>query len=598
MPTTSSRTRLVFCWTVGLCAVLLMEVWGSGGGLIRLPLPIAMGTGFPLPLLFWSSIAVYTRWYGSAFRLSREAQWARGLRMGFSLHALALLASLAWPLMHERSVGLSVWYLRYWKAVWAAGLVLSLAGAWRWVARWRAARTVDPFLYTLPLLVGVAAFWAHAALVAPRLALGAAIVGGAFLAGSGVPPAQSWGARLAGWWRDERVFLALVWLIALAFRVFYTTRVMTNPDYWNTGSDGPAYDALAQALLHGGTTPWSHIPLFAPGYVRFLAAIYWVVGRNYFIVCAVQSVLGAAVCVLMYAVAKRLFDATTARIAAVFGAVNFPMIFSATAIGHQAVDLLWTLAVVWCLIRYMDDPRRWGRWMAGIGLLLGWAAATREGNIVFWLLLIGYLALGMRAAVGRRTVLLHVLALSAGFLAVLTPFLLEHGAGVGGGIRGRISAQWFFYQNSSTPINTWFNPWRDPAGARALFHEQPWTVVMKLGEAVAGNFNAVFLNQGFGGFDLVFLARGTTYYYVMWWYAYALAFYGFWLVARQFLRAPRQRLGQGLVLLVLIARALPHLILEGTYRHRAPMEPYLIMLAAYGLTRLLAIGRPSPLNIR
>ena len=38
------------------------------------------------------------------------------------------------------------------------------------------------------------------------------------------------------------------------------------------------------------------------------------------------------------------------------------------------------------------------------------------------------------------------------------------------------------------------------------------------------------------------------------------------------------------ILLVLASRTLVHLLLEAHYRHRVPMEPYLIMLAAYGVT--------------
>ena len=335
--------------------------------------------------------------------------------------------------------------------------------------------------------------------------------------------------------------------------------------------------------------PWWSSYWFSPGYVRFLALLYWLVGRNYFLVCAVQSVIGAGACLVLYAVAKQLFDGATARVAAAFAAVNFQLIFAAAAIGHQALDLFWTLLVVWGLLRYLDAPQRRGGWVFLVGILLGWAAATREGNIAFWGFLIWWFLLGVRAKLGWQRACLHLAALSLGFILALLPFVVHAPQG---SIMGRVAYHWFFYQTSSVHLNEWFNPWRTPAAAWALFHAQPLTVIAKLIEGVIGNFNVVFLNQGFGGFDLVFLLRSTTYYFGMWWYAYVLAFSGLWLVAREAWRAPVKRLGWWLLLVVLAARTLPHLFFQATYRHRVPIEPYLILLAAYGLTRLLRDERP------
>jgi len=112
-----------------------------------------------------------------------------------------------------------------------------------------------------------------------------------------------------------------------------------------------------------------------------------------------------------------------------------------------------------------------------------------------------------------------------------------------------------------------------------------------VGEAVAGNFNAMFLNQDYGSFDPVFLVRGSPYYFGMWWYAYCLAFVGLGLLLYQAWRTPIEHLGWWLIVGLLVSRALVHLFFESTYRHRVPLEPYLIMLAAFGLTQLLASPR-------
>lgn len=577
----------------GLVALMGVEVWRWGGGLIRLPVPIGGAEGLPVPLVSWLGIAVYTACFDSLFGISRGTRWGAAVRFGLGLHALMLLARQAWYMASVPPGELAGWYLRYWQAVWAAALTGGMAGMIWFIGRWRRARAADPWLLLSPLLGGYAVLWVTSWRLAPGLVLWATLGGVGLFGVSRARAFQAGWARLRGVLGREGVFLTLVFFAALALRLFYTARVMTNPDFLNTGSDGPTYDALAWALAQGQPAPesapwWSaHDHFFTPGYVRFVALIYGLVGRSYFAVCAVQAVMGATACVLMYAVAKQLFGITVARLAAAFGVVSFPMIFAAAGLGHQAADLFWTLAVVWCLLRYLERPERRGRWLVGIGLLLGWAAVTREGNVAVWLFLLGWFLLGVRVRVGWRRAVLHVAGLSLGFCLVLLPFL----RGAGEGIRGRLDLQWFYHQYASTPINSWFNPWRDPAGAWALVREQPVTVILRVGEAVVGNFNALFLNQGYGSFDPVFLVRGSPYYFGMWWYAYCLAFAGLWLLLRQAWRAPIEHLGGWLIVGLLASRTSVHLVFQSAYRHRAPLEPYLIILAAFGLTQLLMAAR-------
>lgn len=580
------RVTLVVVLALGLCAAMLTEVWRWGGGILRLPLPIAHGAGLPVPLISWASIVLYAAWYGRLFRVPTEERWARLMRLGFGLHVLVLIAHLAWYVARGAHGVLLSWYLYYWYAVWAGVFASGMAGLGWWVTRWRQARTADPWLFYIPLVGGYAAV-VVSALVMPRgVAAGAVLLGLGLLGGLRTQALPAWGAQVWAWLRRERIFLAGIFVVALAFRLFYSVRILATPDFLNTGSDGPAYDALAWAVLEGKTQPrWGHIALFAPGYVRFLALIYWLVGRNYFVVLAVQSVIGAWACLLAYGVAKRLFGQTVARLTAGFSTLNFPMVFAAAAIGHQALDLFWTLAAVWCLVRYLEEPARWGRWIVGIGLLFGWAAVTREGNLVFAAFLVGWFLFG-GAKLGWRRTLTHLAGFLLGFLAVAVPLVKSQSEG---SIVGRASGQWFVM--TSQWLHTQFNPWRDPVGAWALFKAQPLHVMLKLGEGLVEGFNKIFLHQAYGAFDPVFLVLRSPYYYVMWDYAFALAFIGLGLILWQALRTPTARFGWWLILLLLVSRTLPHLFLEAAYRHRVPFEPYLIMMAAYGLFRLMQVGR-------
>lgn len=581
------RMAVALLLGIGVCMTVLAEVWWWRGGLLRIQIPIAQAEGFPVPLLSWGAMIVYAVWYGRTFHLSGGQQWARTFRLGLVLHLLVLLATLVGDMAHDDH-GLSAWYVCYWRLVWASVLALGVVGIWRFFWQWRRSGAVDPWLFFWPWLGGYTILWVTSWTGDPFFTLWATSGGLGLLALSRLRRAQAWRKSVGALVATEWVFLAGIALVALGLRIFYTLRIMSEPNFINTGSDGPAYDTLAWAMVQGVPEPrWGNIALFAPGYVRFVALLYWLGGRNYFLVCAVQSVFGVLSCLLMYDVAKRLVGTTAARIAVVFGALNFPMIFAAAAIGHQAMDLFWTLLVVWCLVRYLGDPVWWGRWMGVVGLLLGWAAVTREGNIVFGMFLLGWVMLGVRAKFGWRTALIHGAALSLGFLIVLLPFVLGNTAGV----KARIAGQWFIYGYSGVDIHYWFNPWSNPAGAWALFLEQPIHVIIQLSRALVANFNVIFLNQGYGAFDPVFLVRWSTYYYGLWWYAYLLAFVGFGLMVWQAVRTPLEHLGWWLVIGLIVSRTLPHLFLEAGYRHRVVLEPYLIMMATYTVTLLINCPR-------
>ena len=580
-----SSTPLLF--SAALCAAVWAEVFLLRGGLLRLPLPIGGGYGFPLPLISWLSLAAYA---AAARRLdpaSSGGRWRQVLLAGFAVHLMALLASLPRDFATIR-VELSVWYPRYWTVVWVAGL----SGAVGWVAvqgaRWKGREwIVMPVAMSTVLWEIVSAAWL------PSVAMAALLIGAA----------AAW-LRRAAWVirmreaagrivRQDRWFLVAVFLTALGVRLFYTTRVMSNPDFLNTGSDGPMYDALARALLRGGADPrWTPIPMLVPGYIRFLAFLYATVSHatirdSYFLVCAVQSVFGALACLLLYDVGRRLGGAAVGRLAAVFGALNFLMTFAAAGIGHQAMDLFWTLFVVWCLVCYLEAPRWLGRWMPLIGVMAGWAALTREGNYLLWPLVCLWLVLGQRRRLGWRIALLDAAGFTVGFFAVVLPLMSSEGS-----VHGRLSQQWFFYQNAGIDINGWFNPWRDPEIAWALLRSRPLEVLGKVTWAVIGNFNVIFLNQGFGFFDLTFMLRWSTYYFGLWAYAYVAAFAGLALVLWRGIRAPREWLGWWLIVGVLAARVSVHLLFEAGYRHRPPFEPYVILLAALAVVRLFARKGP------
>ena len=392
---------------------------------------------------------------------------------------------------------------------------------------------------------------------------------------------------------NEVAFLVAVFIAALALRLLYVQRIMADPNYLDTGADGRIYDQLAWSIASGDGIPESftnRFPLLLLGYVWFLAVIYKIVGHSYFAAVAVQSILGAATVLLIYVAGKYVFGAAVGRVAALFTALSFSLIFAAAALGHQAVDLFLTALIVvvllWLSARdgHLTSLGTGGAWRWGVaGLAIGLAFAVRETNIFLVLFVLPWVALANSK--GWRASGPAVAALAAGIAIVVLPFLAPKMW-----TPGDRQAMWGHFDRMyrgegeapSLPRPDLASPLTDPAAALSQLREDPVGLIATLSRAYAINFGAQFFTQPYGGFDLVFLRKGSEYYYGMWFYAYALTVAGTVVAIRMVLSHGVRASGVVLILGVIAFRTLPHLILVSNYRHRVPIEPFLILLASVG----------------
>jgi hypothetical protein len=554
-----------------------------------------------LPIGYWAAAAIWGWASGRLLAIAPARVAGRVIVTGFVLHMVLLLVVFARDL-GDPSMFSTTFYRVYAKLFCATALAILMAAAASWVGRGRL-RATDEYLLDLPVWLGAGVLAAALVRADPRtaavgVALGAvlAVVWVAASAG-GHSSAEMWrGARAVLF--DERVFLVLVFLAACALRLLYTRRVMTDPNYVATGGDGPTYDALAWSIAQGHGVPESFrngYPLLLLGYVWFVGLVYAVFGHSYFVLCAIQSLLGATVCVLTYAIASTLFGTAAARVAAVFTAFSFLLIFSAAAIGHQAIDVFLTVLIAWLLVKTIANPRvAWTRW-AGIGVLVGCAIAVRETNAFLLAFVTVWIGWVLAPRVGRAGSMRAVVALLAAVMVVLAPLAAPMVSSSGGRLRLRQHFDRLFkgWGDDVRTRKDLVGPLEEPSAALTQLRTSPRFVLGTIGRAVAHNFALQFFTQPYGGFDLVTLAKGSRYYYGLWFYAYALTCAGILAGIRRIRRADAQAAGLMLVFGILVSRTLPHLILESHFRHRAPIEPFLIMLAAAGAVQVWTLAQPD-----
>ena len=544
-----------------------------------------------LPFGHWFLAAAWMAAVAMLLPGDRRDALYRCLGVALALHALILVTLFVDKLADREAFSARI-YLIYARLF----CMTALAAALIFVVDWaRAIRHTSDRLRALdaPIAIGAAAL--AIALARQNMAIVAGAVGAASLFFQ--PSVRARAAQLIrATVINQTIFLAGVFVIALALRLLYVQRIMSDPGHLDTGADGRIYDQLAWQIAGGGGVPDSfttRYPLLLLGYVWFLAAIYKVIGHSYFAAVAIQSILGAATAVLVYFAGARVFGAAVGRVAALFTALSFSLIFAAAALGHQAVDVFLTALIVLTLLRLAgDDDGAW-KW-AAVGVLMGLTIAVRE-TVVFFA---AFVALWIAYAYpkGWRASMRAVAAYTAGAAIVLLPFAVPKVSTADA--RANLRAHFdrlYRGQAEAQPIRgELVGPLADPAAALSQFTSSPLHVVGTLARAYTKNFAVQFLTQPYGGFDLVFLRKGTEYYYGMWFYAYALAIAGTIAAARLALNGGASSAGAILILGLIASRTLPHIILESDYRHRVPIEPFLILLASVGAVSLWERISPRP----
>jgi 4-amino-4-deoxy-L-arabinose transferase-like glycosyltransferase len=189
--------------------------------------------------------------------------------------------------------------------------------------------------------------------------------------------------------------LALAVLIALVHGVFFIW--YQRPDWYTRWPDQDGYRKLGQVLASTGKfTRFPNAQPFVPEVIRtpvyplFLATIYKVAGTGQLPVALAQTVLFAAVCVLVYFIALRVANERVAAIAAIATALFSPFpYFGALVMTELWTTFLFTLSI-WMAIRAIESKSTAS--FAALGVLLGLTALSRPA---FWLFPVALAATGL-----------------------------------------------------------------------------------------------------------------------------------------------------------------------------------------------------------
>lgn len=429
--------------------------------------------------------------------------------------------------------------------------------------------------------------------------------------------------RIAAARWGEPAVLALIFAVAMGLRVAYLFQISHAPFFDAPYGDPGVYYNRALEILRGDLLP-NAIPFHSsPPYPYFIALLLGVSGSSFFFLYLVQSLFGAANCLLIYALAKRLSGgniiagALAGALAAGYGLLAF---FDGDILMISLTVFFTDLGLL-LLLKARETGR--GLLAAAAGFSMGMAVLDKVNILVFVPAALLFLASGLRFRGAQWAVRPPAFFLAALGLTILPVTIQNYAVGrdlvlvsSNGGVN-------FFIGNNPAALGI-FNA--DPGSgltdpglegsstataeralgrrlkpsevsrywagkALAFYRGEPRQALRLLGRKLLLLLN-YFEMPNHIGFDFV----KSNYAPALKW-----MFVGYWMIAPLALTALAWRLSGGLaepdrlLLAFLGCYALTLLAFFITERYRLPLVPVLIALAAVCVTDFVKALRARPL---
>ena len=180
--------------------------------------------------------------------------------------------------------------------------------------------------------------------------------------------------------RRDTLLVFGLFLLALVIRLIYLNQIKLNPYF-----DTPQIDALwhhdwAKGIAAG---EWVGREVFfrGPLYPYFLGIWYALFGESFYLPRLIQIIIGSLSCVLIFLLAKKLFNRTTGIIASVIACFYAPLIYFDAELLIPVLLIFLNLSLF--LLLLSAEVRLKKRWWLLAGIMLGFSAVARPNILIF-----------------------------------------------------------------------------------------------------------------------------------------------------------------------------------------------------------------------
>jgi tetratricopeptide (TPR) repeat protein len=180
--------------------------------------------------------------------------------------------------------------------------------------------------------------------------------------------------------KKELYFLFGIFVFSFVLRLVYLSQMSSNPYFTSPTMDAFYHDLWAQAIAQGN---WIGDQVFfrAPFYPYFLGIIYKLFGHNYFIPRLIQHLIGSLSVILIYFLARKLFDRKVAILSAVLSSIYGVLIYFEDELLLDFLLVFFGVLLVLLLYRAEEKPKSSRFFTAG--LVASLFAITRPNILIF-----------------------------------------------------------------------------------------------------------------------------------------------------------------------------------------------------------------------
>lgn len=403
-----------------------------------------------------------------------------------------------------------------------------------------------------------------------------------------------------------------IFTLAMAARLVYMYEVSKSPTFTVPVIDSGTYDGLARSLIEEGTM---NEKFFWQGffYPLYLAGVYLLTGGSIIWAKLTQILLGSILCVLVYRLARDIFDRRMGLLAGVIVALYGPIIFFECELLATSWASIWSVVLILLLLRAAGNKSIWI--YLAVGICGGIGTVTRATFLPFFAASCIWLLITLHRASKRwKTVPTRAGAIVAGFLLITMPVaaLCFHTTGQFSPLPQSGPINLYIGNNPETPKTLMIRPgaeWRNltrlpmvkgsesESEDRLFFMRRFWNfVTTQPGSYLEGLAHKTI--QFLSSRELprnvdVYLSRGySRFFSVITWKARGFGFpFGVLLpLAVLGIIKCRSRIPAP-VFLFLILYPVAIILVFVTSRYRTPVIPILAIPAAAGLSGIIETAR-------
>jgi len=178
---------------------------------------------------------------------------------------------------------------------------------------------------------------------------------------------------------NNNVIIISLFFLALVIRLIYLLQIYNTPLSEILLIDSETYDRFASLIINGnfqGEDVYSMNIL----YPYFLALIYKILGHSWTAVTVIQAFISSVNCVLIYIVAKNMFDQRVGILSAAICIIYGPFVFFTGTLLTPTLINLFLLLTLLFLVRYQNSDKLWLVLVAGF--CLGLAVLGRGNSLL------------------------------------------------------------------------------------------------------------------------------------------------------------------------------------------------------------------------